>query len=130
MKRFKLLPLFLFLFFAISIPAYAVYQSFELHGSSTETETGADTRGVVHRDGGDIRCYLDVTAAGSGDTIDVDLIGIVRGARFVIGSFTQASGITTETVFFSQAPNLLSLDWTVAGDGGETFTFSVVCASD
>jgi hypothetical protein len=127
MKAFKLLPLFLLLFFAIS---NAQYRSFELHASSVETLTGADTAGVVHRDGGDIRCYLDITAAGTGDTLDVDLIGIVRGQRFVIASFTQASGISTESILFTQAPNLLSLDWTIAGDGGETFTFGVVCASD
>jgi hypothetical protein len=129
MKRIKLLPLFIFIFFAISIPAHAVYRSFELHASSVETITGADTAGVVHRDGGDIRCYLDITAAGTGDTIDIDLIGVVRGSRFVIASFTQASGISTESILFTEAPNLLSLDWTIAGDGGETFTFSVVCAS-
>jgi hypothetical protein len=128
MKVLKLFPLFLFLIFAIS--ADATYRSFELHASSVETLTGADTAGVVHRDGGDIRCYLDVTAAGTGDTLDVDLIGIVRSSRFVIASFTQVAGVTTESVLFTQAPNLLSLDWTIAGDGGETFTFSVVCASD
>lgn len=129
MIRFlKLALISIFLFTSFS--AFATYRSFELHASSTETITGADTAGVVHRDGGDIRCYLDVTAAGTGDTIDIDLIGVVRGQRFVIASFTQVSGITTESVLFTQAPNLLSLDWTVAGDGGETFTFSVVCASD
>jgi hypothetical protein len=128
MKAFKLFIISLFLFSAFSVQA--TYRSFELHASSVETLTGADTAGVVHRDGGDIRCYLDVTAAGTGDTLDVDLIGVVRGARFVIASFTQVAGITTESVLFTQAPNLLSLDWTIAGDGGETFTFSVVCASD
>lgn len=128
MKVFKLFIISLFLFSAFSVQA--TYRSFELHASSVETLTGADTAGVVHRDGGDIRCYLDVTAAGVGDTLDIDLIGIVRGARFVIASFTQVAAITTESVLFTQAPNLLSLDWTIAGDGGETFTFSVVCASD
>ena len=128
MSKFKLFLISVLLFSAFSVNA--TYRSFELHASSVETITGNDTAGVVHRDGGDIRCYLDVTAAGAGDTLDVDLIGIVRGSRFVIASFTQATGVTTESVLFTQAPNLLSLDWTIAGDGGETFTFSVVCASD
>ena len=124
----KLTLISLFLFSAFS--ASAKYRSFELHASSVETLTGADTAGVVHRNGGDVRCYLDVTAAGVGDTIDIDLIGIVRGSRFVIASFTQVAAATTESILFTQAPNLLSLDWLIAGDGGETFTFSVVCASD
>lgn len=128
MKLFKLFLISLFLFSAIS--ADAKYRSFELHASSTETLTGADTAGVVHTDGGEVRCYLDVTAAGAGDTLDVDLIGVVQGVRYDIGSFTQATGVTSETVLFDQAPNLLSLDWTIAGDGGETFTFSVNCTSD
>lgn len=126
--KIKLFLISLFLFFSVSL--FAAYSSFTLHASTTETITGADTAGVVHRDGGDVRCYLDVTAAGAGDTLDVDLIGIVRGQRFVIASFTQASGISVDTVLFVQAPNLLSLDWTIAGDGGETFTFGVVCSSD
>ena len=119
-----------FLIFFSSFSLFAAYDSFELHASSVETITGADTLGVVLRGGGDVRCYLDVTAAGTGDTLDVDLIGIVQAQRYVIGSFTQASGISVDTILFTQAPNLLSLDWTIAGDGGETFTFAVRCTSD
>ncbi len=150
--KIKLFIISLFLFFSVSLFADQFqYREFELLASRTETATGSLATGsavdtitqITNNDrtasekarndrldklGGDIRCYLDVTAAGTGDTLDVDLIGVVNAKRYTIGSFTQATGISTDTILFAMAPDDLALDWTIAGDGGETFTFNVQCS--
>ena len=151
MNRFKLFLISLFLFSGFSVLADGFqYREFELQASTTETVTGSIATGNaidtitqitnndrtareqsrndrLDRHGGDLRCYLNVTAAGTGDTLDVDLIGIIGTNRYLIGSFTQASGVSLDTQSFTQPPDLLALDWTIAGDGGETFTFNVQC---
>lgn len=143
----------LFLFSGLAVlahPPHFQYREITIQASTTETVTGSiltaaaiDTitqitnndrtereranNDRLDKNGGDIRCYLDVTAAGVGDTLDVDLIGILAGNRYLIGSFTQATAISLDTQTFVQPPDLLALDWTIAGDGGETFTFNVQC---
>ncbi len=150
-SKIKLFLISLFLF--SSIPLFAdqfQYREFELLASTTETVTGSIATGSaidtitqitgndrtaserarndrLDKNGGDIRCYLDVTAASVADTLDVDLIGILAGNRYLIGSFTQATAISLDTQTFVQPPDLLALDWTIAGDGGESFTFNVQC---
>ncbi len=151
--KIKLFIISLFLFFSVSLfadPSHFQYREIEILASTVETTTGLIATGNaidtitqitnndrtaserarndrLDKNGGDIRCYLDVTAAGTGDTLDVDLIGILAGNRYLIGSFTQATGISLDTQTFVQPPDLLALDWTIAGDGGETFTFNVQC---
>ena len=152
MNKIKLFLISLFLFSSFSLFADQFqYREFEILASRTETETGSLATGSavdtitqitgtdrtfsdrnkndrLDKNGGDIRCYLDVTAAGTGDTLDVELIGIINGKRYDIGSFTQATGISTATVLFNMAPDKLALDWVIAGDGGETFTFNIQCS--
>lgn len=149
--KIKLFLISLFLFFSVSLFAdHFQYREIEIQASTTETITGSILTAAavstitqitnndrtaseranndrLDKNGGDIRCYLDVTAAGAGDTLDVDLIGILGGNRYLIGSFTQATGVSLDTQTFVQPPDLLALDWTIAGDGGETFTFNVQC---
>jgi hypothetical protein len=150
-SRVKLFIFSLFLF--LSVPLFGdqfQYREFELLASRTETTTGSLATGsavdsitqITNNDrtfrdrnnndrldkgGGDIRCYLDVTAASVADTLDVDLIGIINAKRYLIGSFTQATAISTATVLFNMAPDKLAVDWTIAGTT-PSFTFNIQCS--
>lgn len=78
-----------------------------------------------------LRAQLNVSAAGSGDTCDVVIQDTVDGTNWnTIIAFTQATGVTREvknlTTPFADRIRVL---WTIAGNGSESFTFSVRVAS-
>lgn len=74
------------------------------------------------------RAYLNVTAVtGDSPTLDVDVVTVVDGADFVLGSFTQASGVGTETILVQGMPENVKAVYTIGGTT-PSFTFTVnVC---
>lgn len=99
--------------------------------SAARTVTG--NSGILTGWGGatTLRAQLEVTAAGAGDTLDVVIQDTLDGTNFnTLIAFTQATGATREvknlTTPFADRVRVL---WTIAGNGSETFTFSVKVAS-
>jgi hypothetical protein len=128
MKYLKIFLFSLFLFFAF--PLFADYQEFQLLASRTETATGGTTLGVEHRGGGDLRCYLDVTAAsGTTPTLNVSVVGLVNAKQHILlpAFTTDVATVSTHNILINQAPNLLVVDWTIGG-GTPSFTFNIQCA--
>ena len=103
-----------------------------LLASRTETATGSEAGSVSTQSRrfsgeGGLRLYLEVSnAAGTSPTLDVTVIGVVNGIRYVLGVFTQLT-TTGETlsIFIDGAPDDISFDWVITGSAGQTFTFNI-----
>jgi len=147
MKRLTLLLLALA---ASSALAQFQYIEFELLASRTETATGTlgapvstittitnpDLTAIdqrkndrLNKTGGDMRCYLNVTAhAGTSPTLDVDIIGVIAGSDYVLSSFTQVLEVDgTEAITITAAPQNIDVDWTISGSAGQSYTFDIQC---
>lgn len=75
---------------------------------------------------GDTRFYLSVSAVtGTDPTLDVDITATVGGVDYVLGSFTQATGETTESIEVSSCPVEVKAEWVIGGTATPTFTFQV-----
>ena len=133
-----------------AVHAQFQYAEFELLASRTETAT--DTLGVpvssitqitnndrtgreqaandrLNKVGGDMRCYLDVTAfAGTTPTLNVDIIGVVNSVDYVVGSFTEILETNAkEAITIIAAPDDLDVDWLITGSAGQSYTFNIQC---
>ena len=65
---------------------------------------------------GKARAYLTVTAlGGTSPTADVELVTEVDGQDVSIGSFTQATGVTTEAIVVDACPAELKAKYTLGG---------------
>ncbi len=126
------------------------YNEFELLASTTETASstlGAPVSTItqitnndrtanqqrandrLNKTGGDMRCYLDVTAfGGTSPTLDVDIIGVINGIDHLLGSFTQVGeAASQEAITIVAAPDDIDVDWTISGSAGQTYTFNIQC---
>jgi len=60
---------------------------------------------------------MNITAlVGTAPLIDMDVIGIVNGVEFIVGSFTQAvAGASKQSIVIDQCPIQLKAAWVVGG---------------
>jgi hypothetical protein len=63
----------------------------------------------------DARVYLDITDESGTATLDVDVIGVVNGKRYVLLSIAQQSAVGLTMVTIPNCPDIISTDWTVGG---------------
>lgn len=63
----------------------------------------------------DVRIYLDLTAESGTATLDIDIIGIINGKRYVLLSIAQQSGVGLTVVTIPNCPRNISTDWLVGG---------------
>lgn len=105
-------------------------QIFSLLASAARTVTGSgsDVATLNARDlGGQVRVYLDVTAAaGTTPTLDVRIQGKINGAYYTIGTFTQKTAAGRDSILIEEAPGTLRADWTIGGTT-PSFTFEINC---
>lgn len=88
-------------------------QEAEGNGSGPDLETILPPRYPVEHP--DARIYLDVTAESGTATLDVDVIGIINGKRYVLDSFTQVTAVGLSQLTIPNCPNEVSTDWLVGG---------------
>lgn len=73
----------------------------------------------------DARFYLNVTAAaGTAPTLDVVINATVNGVQYSIGSFTQATAVTTQLITIANCPHVIQIEVTIGGTS-PSFTFEV-----
>lgn len=148
----KLLKLIAVLSALLPVLALAQFQYAEFELLASTVETATDTLGVpvssitqitnndrtqnqqrandrLNKVGGDMRCYLDVTAfAGTTPTLDVNIIGVVNGVDYVVGTFTQVLETNAkEAITIIAAPDDLDVDWVISGSAGQSYTFNIQC---
>lgn len=98
-----------------------MYQERTLQPSRQEAESsgsGPDIKTISRRypsEHPDVRIYLDITAESGTATLDIDIIGIVNGKRYVLLSIAQQSGVGLTLVTIPNCPNEISSDFTVGG---------------
>lgn len=148
----KILKFIAVLMALIPILATAQFQYNEFELLASTTETASDSLGAavstitqitnndrtsnqqrandrLNKTGGDMRCYLDVTAfGGTSPTLDVDIIGVINGIDHLLGSFTQVGEASSqEAITIVAAPDDIDVDWTISGSAGQTYTFNIQC---
>ncbi len=110
-----------------------MYQERELEPSRVETDTpgsgsGQDVESITKRypsEHPDVRAYLDITAGGGGAmTLDIDIIGVVNGVRYVIASFPQQTVAAQVQLLVPNCPSIISHDFVVAGTT-PTYTYNL-----
>ena len=91
--------------------------------TATANGTAFDTSDVD-----EITATLTVSAAsGTDETLDVILQTTADGTNYyTAGSFTQATGTTTESKVFTGLGSSSRWRWTIGGTDTPTFTFAVV----
>jgi hypothetical protein len=87
-------------------------QEAEGSGSGPDLETISKRYPSEHPD---VRVYLDITAESGTATLDVNVIGIINGKRYVLLSIAQQSGIGLTVVTIPNCPRNISTDWVVGG---------------
>lgn len=148
----KILKFIAVLMALIPILATAQFQYNEFELLASTTETASDSLGAavstitqitnndrtsnqqrandrLNKTGGDMRCYLDVTAfGGTSPTLDVDIIGVINGIDHLLVSFTQVGeAASQEAITIVAAPDDIDVDWTISGSAGQTYTFNIQC---
>lgn len=88
-------------------------QEAESSGSGPNVSTVRDPRYPVEHP--DARIYLDVTAETGTATLDVDVIGVINGKRYVLDSFPQQSAVGLAMLTIPNCPDVISTDFTVGG---------------
>lgn len=80
----------------------------------------------------EITATLAVTAAsGTDETLDVILQTTADGTNYyTAGSFTQATGTTTEAKVFTGLGSLSRWRWTIGGTDTPSFTFSITATME
>ncbi len=63
----------------------------------------------------DARIYLDITAESGTATLDIDIIGIINGKRYVLLSIAQQSAVGLTVVTIPNCPRNVSTHWLVGG---------------
>lgn len=87
-----------------------------------------DTIGSRQHVGENARFFLSVTSlTGTAPTMDVDITCTIGGVDYVLGSFTQASGATTETITIANCPSGVKAEYTAGGTVTD-FDAVVTCA--
>lgn len=104
---------------------YADTKSTSLHASAARTATGASAA-IEVGDRGVLRLLLDVTAAsGTTPTLDVTVQTSYDGTTWrSLGTFTQATGVTSERKSFSGCDRFARVSYTIGGTT-PSFTFAV-----
>lgn len=98
-----------------------MYQERELQPSRQEAESsgsGPDLETISTRypsEHPDVRVYLDITAESGTATLDIDVIGIINGKRYVLLSIAQQSGVGLTVVTVPNCPRNISTDFIVGG---------------
>ncbi len=104
-----------------------MYQERELQPSRTEAESsgsGPDVETISVRypsEHPDVRVYLDITGETGTATLDIDVIGIINGKRYILDSFAQQSAIGLTILTIPNCPRDISTDFIV---GGTTVTMT------
>ncbi len=88
-------------------------QETEGTGSGPVLETINNPRYPVEHP--DARIYLDVTAETGTATLDIDIIGVINGQRYVLDSFSQVSGVGLSQLTIPNCPDKVSTDFDVGG---------------
>jgi len=88
-------------------------QEAEGSGSGPDVSTIRDPRYPVEHP--DARVYLDITAETGAATLDVDVIGVVNGKRYVLDSFPQQSAVGLAMLTIPNCPDIVSTDFIVGG---------------
>lgn len=71
--------------------------------------------------------FLNVTSlTGTAPTMDVTVVVTIDGVDFVVGTFTQAGGVTSEMISVAICPNLLKVKYTAGGTVTD-FDATVTC---
>lgn len=79
-------------------------------------EAAVDTIGSRQSQGENARFFLSVTSlTGSSPTMDVDITATIGGVDYVLGSFAQATGATTESITISLCPAVVKVEYTAGG---------------
>ena len=114
------------------MPVNYPYTEHELHQTGAETATGNGSNEEIifnNRlpDGhGDMRFYLNVSAAaGTSPTLDIDIEGLIDGVFHVLGSFSQKTAASSETLTIAGCPKTIREVHTITGSAGQSFTFTV-----
>lgn len=97
-----------------------------LHASAARTATG-NGDSIELGDVGVLRLLLDVTAnAGTDETLDVAVETSYDATTWrQLGTFTQATGVTSERKSFSGADRYVRVVYTIGGTGSPSFTFAI-----
>lgn len=107
---------------------YVYTEPFPAVASAARTTSSAAT-GVEVGNRSSLRSLtMAVTAqtGGSSPTLDVRVeTGPDNSTWTTVGSFTQATGVTSQTKSFAGLDRYARVAWTIGGTGGPSFTFSV-----
>jgi len=87
-------------------------QEAESSGSGPDVETINERFPSEHPD---VRLYLDITDESGVATLDIDVIGIVNGKRYVLDSFPQQSAVGLTLLTIPNCPRNISTDFIVGG---------------
>lgn len=81
-----------------------------LVGATTSVEGAlVDTIGARNNVEGSARFFLNVTAF-TGTSADFDVTATLDGVDFILGSFTQVAGITSEVITVATCPNVVKIE--------------------
>jgi len=97
-----------------------------LHASGAETATGSSA-GVELGDKSTVRLDLAVTAAsGTSPTLDITIEASPDNSTWTsVGTFTQATGVTTQHKVFTGLDRYVRSRRTIGGTGSPSFTYSI-----
>jgi hypothetical protein len=109
--------------------ADARYREFEAVASAARTTSDGtatiETSTTLSLEGSELVLYLDVSAASGGSpTLDIDVIGVVGGKDFTLGSFTQKTTTGKERIVVDDCPKDIKINWTIGG-ATPSFTFDI-----
>lgn len=81
-------------------------------GSGPDLETISERYPSEHPDA---RLYLNITDESGTATLDIDVIGIVNGVRYILASFPQQSAVGLTLLTIPNCPRNISTDFDVGG---------------
>lgn len=91
-------------------------QTLTAQGTATvENTKSVITAGENRTQSKSVRFFLNVSAIGGTPTLDVSIVASVDGIDHVLGSFTQATGVTSESIVIADCPPRIKVVSVVAG---------------
>lgn len=101
-----------------------------LHDSAARSSSGETA--AINTLGGneiggadDVVFYLNVTASsGTSPTLDITIKATIAGEEWVLGTFTQAVGITSSKITITNCPRDVKVNYAIGGTA-PSFTFAL-----
>lgn len=109
----------------------SLYREIVLHALAQETASGNSgtletIAGERNIENGRCRVFLDVTAGeGTNEDLNITINAVINGQTHSLGTFTEATGVTKESISLADVPRDIQANWVIGGTGNPKFTFDL-----